>query len=84
MVPKKSDSNPSLFLHRPHRLVYSKKIESNNNNNTNNDDNFIKPTNFENETKCLNTLQKSIDKNIEKQRTILDALSHEFENVMIV
>ncbi|CAF0993367.1 unnamed protein product [Rotaria sordida] len=77
----KSNSNQSFFLHKPYRLVYSKKSDSNNNNNNNH---FIKPINFEDETIHLNTLQKNIDQNIEKQKTILETISNQFQNVMIV
>jgi len=73
-----SPSNQSLFLHQPHRLVYTKK------NDIIDDKRFIQPTDFDRETTCLNTLQTNIDQQIEKQRTILDTLSHQFDNVMIV
>jgi len=75
---KPPHSDQSIFLHQPHRLVYSKKTDSNENNR------LIKPIDFDRETTCLNTLQTNIDQHIEKQRTILDTLSHQFENVMIV
>lgn len=73
-----SHSDQSIFLHQPHRLVYAKKTDSNENNR------FIKPTDFDRETTNLNTIQTNIDQHIEKQRIILDTLSHQFENVMIV
>ncbi len=74
----KSHSDQSIFLHQPNRLVYTKKTDLNENNR------LIKPIDFDRETTCLNTLQTNIDQHIEKQRTILDTLSHQFENVMIV
>jgi hypothetical protein len=51
---------------------------------SNENNRFIKPIDFDRETTCLNKLQTNIDQRIEKQRTILDTLSHQFENVMIV
>jgi hypothetical protein len=39
---------------------------------------------FDHETTCLHTLQTNIDQHVEKQRTILDTLSHQFQDVMIV
>ncbi|CAF1315482.1 unnamed protein product [Adineta steineri] len=74
----KSPSTQSLFLHQPNRLVYTKKIDSNDNNH------FIKSSDLDHETKSLNKLQTNINQHIEKQRTILDKLSHQFQNVMIV
>ncbi|CAF1442640.1 unnamed protein product [Rotaria sp. Silwood1] len=76
----KSNSNQLYFLHKPYRLVYNKKNDSNNNNNSH----LIKSNDFEYETKCLNILQTNIDQHIEKQKTILDTISHQFQNVMIV
>ena len=73
-----SQSDQSIFLHQPYRLVYAGKTDSNV------DNRFIKPADLERETTCLKTLQTNIDQNVEKQRTILDTLSHQFQNIMIV
>ena len=74
----KISSNQSIFLHQPDRLVYAKQSD------TNEHTRLIKPTDFDHETTSLQTLQTKIDQHIEKQRVILDTLSHQFENVMIV
>ncbi|CAF1436501.1 unnamed protein product, partial [Adineta ricciae] len=79
ILPKSSTlSSQTFFLHQPHRLVYTNKADSQDVNR------FIKPIDFDRETTCLNTLQTNIDQQIDKQRTILDKLSHKFQNVMIV
>lgn len=71
-------SNQSIFLHQPARLVYAKKTDSTD------QTRVLKPTDFDRETTSLQTLQTKIDQHIEKQRVILDTLSHQFEHVMIV
>ncbi|UJR14670.1 hypothetical protein I4U23_001663 [Adineta vaga] len=73
-----SSSSQTLFLHQPQRLVYMKKTDCHDSNR------LIKAIDFDRETTCLNTLQTNIDQHIEQQRTILDKLSHQFQNVMIV
>lgn len=73
-----SNSDKNLFLHEPHRLVYSQKLDSTNNSN------FIKPKDFECEKDSLQNLQTKIDQHVEKQKTVLDTISQQFQNVMIV
>ena len=74
----KSLSDQTFFLHQPQRLVFAQSTD------VKEDHRLIKPMDFEQETERLHALQTNIDQQIEKQRTILDTLSHGFENVMIV
>ena len=71
----KSPSDRSLFLHQPSRLIFAKPTD---------DSRSIKSSDLEREAARLARLQADIDQQIEKQRMILDRLSHQFENVMIV
>jgi len=75
-----SHSDRSLFLNQPYSLVFSKKDDSIDDDNNR----FIKPIDFDHETKRLNTLQSNIDQKIEKHRATLDTLSHQFKHTMIV
>lgn len=71
-------SDQTFFLHQPQRLVFAQAAD------VKEDHRLIKPMDFEHENDRLHALQTNIDQQIEKQRTILDTLSHGFEDVMIV
>ena len=74
----KTLSDQTFFLHQPQRLVFAQGAD------VKEDHRLIKPMDFEHENDRLHALQTNIDQQIEKQRTILDTVSHGFEDVMIV